>query len=318
MNEGFITLPSNTITNYSDNTTSTFRIDLAQPLEVYGNYEIAIVEAIYKQSWFVHVGEIYFNYNKLKTNLNYIKFDVLFYDGETNAEFILRINAELKKNLMIYLYNLRHEVFNLIDLSDEKNKLDLNKYPLYKYNTEGHANNNSVISDIKNSEVEYKNCPKFDYRLKRLYIEFKHINQAIQLRGDIIKILKLEYDGSEFNSDYKELNFNAQKDLFSIMISSENSKATGHNLLGQMFIYSDIGAYQFVGSSKMPLLRQLVIGYKGVGEMLVSTFEMPHYVLINKDEVLSIQIKIRDIHGNKVLFDNSNFTIKLHYRLRKL
>ena len=217
---------------------------------------------------------------------------------------------------MIYLYNLRHKVFNLIDDPNEKN--DFTKYPLYKYNTEGHANNNSVMSDIKNTEAEYKNCPKFNYRLKRLYIEFNHINQAIQLKGNIIKILKLEYDGSEFNSDYKELNFSAQKDLFSIMISSENSKATGHNLLGQMFIYSDIGAYQFVGSSKMPLLRQLVIGYKGVGEMLVSTFEMPHYVLINKDEVQSIQIKIRDIHGKKVLFDNSNFTIKLHYRQRKV
>ena len=124
MSEEFISLPSNTITNYSDITTSTFRIDLAQPLEVYGNYEIAIVEAIFKQSWFVHVGEIYFDYNKLKTNLNYVKFDVLFYDGETNAEFILRINAELKKNLMIYLYNLRHKVFNLIDDPNEKNILN--------------------------------------------------------------------------------------------------------------------------------------------------------------------------------------------------
>ena len=86
MYEGFITLPSNTITNYSDNTTSTFRIDLAQPLEVYGNYEIAIVEAIFKQSWFVHVGEIYFNYNKVKTNL-ITKFEMFFYKIYKNVDF---------------------------------------------------------------------------------------------------------------------------------------------------------------------------------------------------------------------------------------
>ena len=317
MNEGFITLPSNTITNYSDNTTSTFRIDLAQPLQVYGNYEIAIVEAIYKQSWFVNVGEIHFNYSKIKTNLNYIKFDVLFYDGETNAEFVSRINVNLKKNLLIYLYNLRYEMFKLVDNTNKEQiqKLDFDHYPLYKYDTEGHLNNESVIFDIKNSEEEYKNCPKLDYRLKRLYVEFKHLNQSIKFKGDIVDILKLDYD---YDSSNREKNFSAQAESFSIIISKENEKSTGHRLLGQMFIYSDIGAYQFVGSSKMPLLRQLVIDYKGIGEMLVSSFEMPHYVLINKDEVTLIQIKIRDIHGKKVLFNNSNITIKLHYRQRKL
>ena len=108
--------------------------------------------------------------------------------------------------------------------------------------------------------------------------------------------------------------FNAQ-DLDSHIISNESNYYDGpHRLLGQMFIYSDIGAYQYVGNKKMPLLRQLVIEYKDNGQILHSEFVMTQFVKITKDEITSIQVKIRDIYGNKVMFENSHITLKLEYR----
>ena len=316
MNSGYITLPSNTKTDYDDNTTSSFRIDLTPPLELPGNYEVAIVEAIYKQSWLVDVGTISYNYSEVKTNKNWIIFNALFYDGENNMQFIERINFQLKSNILEHLYNIRYEYLKLIDQLD-KNKvkeLDLNHYPLSKYDSNLKNNKQSVVDHIKSTEKEYLNSPKLIYRANRLYLEFKTKTQTIKFEGDVVKILKIGYEGSEPDKEFNEKQFNAAENL-SYMISSELFFNEGaHRLLGQMFIYSDIGAYQHVGNKKMPLLRQIVIDYKEIGQILHSEFLMPQYVRITKDEITSIQIKIRDIHGKKVMFENSHITIKLEYR----
>jgi hypothetical protein len=53
----------------------------------------------------------------------------------------------------------------------------------------------------------------------------------------------------------------------------------------------------------MPLLRTLVIDYKNVGRTLISHFDTPHYIKINKEEINSILIDIRDNLGEKIYFE---------------
>ena len=58
---GYISLPSNSKEG-SDNTTTKYRTNLDLPIKLEGNYEVAIVEAIYTQSWFLSVGYIIYSY----------------------------------------------------------------------------------------------------------------------------------------------------------------------------------------------------------------------------------------------------------------
>ena len=63
----YITLPSNSSMNYfPDNTLASFKTKLLSPLELHGQWEVDLVEIIYRYTWF----NIYFTNNQFKSLLN--------------------------------------------------------------------------------------------------------------------------------------------------------------------------------------------------------------------------------------------------------
>ena len=85
-------------------------------------------------------------------------------------------------------------------------------------------------------------------------------------------------------------------------------------MVGTLYIYTDIIDYQLVGSTRIPLLRNLVLDYNSTRKTIWVHYDQPHYLRVNKTEIRSILIDIRDDKGNKILFDSGSITIKLHFR----
>jgi len=324
MNTGYITLPSNEKNTNSDNTTTRYITNFDQPIKLEGLYEIALVEAIYQQSWFVQVGFVNYSYSEPGSPFKWIKIPILFYDSENIIQFCKRINDQIKNFILIKIFNSRFELFKIFkELKNEtikentkETKFDETLYPKNQYDLLNNINNKqSVIEDIKKNEREYVDSPALIYHNKHVIIEFKNKIQAVTFEGDIAKILKCEI----FNNNILETKvFNASNNLNQLSLSVSEIDSIDATqaiyLLGTFFIYSDIADYVYYGSRMMPLLRTLVIDYKTPGRTLISHFDTPHYIKINKEEINSILIDIRDQEGRKIYFDNSQIAIKLHYR----
>jgi hypothetical protein len=152
---GYISLPSNSKEG-SDNTTTKYRTNLDLPIKLEGNYEVAIVEAIYTQSWFLSVGYIIYSYTDLVTNKSGQKIPIKFYDGENLVEFCLRINDQIKDFILQKIYNSRYAFLESLYLINneaskaEVEKLDLSLYPAALFDQiDLFKNKISVLDDIK-------------------------------------------------------------------------------------------------------------------------------------------------------------------------
>jgi hypothetical protein len=313
---GYISLPSNS-TDGTDNRTTKYRTNLDVPIKLEGSYEIAIVEAIYTQSWFLNVGYIEYSYADIITNQSWQKIPIKFYDGENLVEFCIRINDQIKEFIVEKIYNSRYAFLeSLYKINNESSrteieKLNLNYYPSAFFDkVETHKNKISVIDDIKKKENEYLEAFSLSIINSKLFIEFKSKKQSIKFFGDITRILKNNQNEILESHTYAPLN-SLKKAINDIELHDQLDPIC---LLGTLFIYSDIGEYTYYGSKMMPLLRTLVIDYKTIGRTLISHFDTPHYIKINKEEINSILIDIRDDFGEKIYFENSKITIKLHYR----
>jgi len=88
----YITLPSNTEAN---NTASNFTVKLAQRLRLDGDWEVALVEIIYPNSWFTMDNQENFIKIQTFTGIYTMSLNVGYY--ETIYEFIKMLNKILKK-----------------------------------------------------------------------------------------------------------------------------------------------------------------------------------------------------------------------------
>jgi hypothetical protein len=310
--------PTGSMDGNLENTTTFLRTNFNQPIKLQGDYEVAIVEAIYTQSWYVNVGYIEYCYSEIITNKCWQKININFFDGENLKQFCERINNQVKEFIIEKIYNNRFLFIQTVkSLETEENvekikKLDLNLYPNSKYDKENKNNKLSVIDNIKKNEQEYIEAFSLSIIKGSLYVDFKNKKQSIKFIGDISKILKCVANN----------NPNLESHLFMPLtkLSHQINEYDTLNiedpnfLLGTLFIYSDIGEYTYYGSQMMPILRTLVIDYKTTGRTLISHFDTPHYIRINKEEINSILIDIRDDQGEKIFFENSKITVKLHYR----
>jgi hypothetical protein len=83
-----------------------------------------------------------------------------------------------------------------------------------------------------------------------------------------------------------------------------------------MYVYCDIVEPQIVGDCLTPPLR--VVKVEGNhDDVLVRTFDFPHYVPVSKREISTIEINIKDDANRFVGFRYGKVVVKLHFRRRK-
>lgn len=87
--------------------------------------------------------------------------------------------------------------------------------------------------------------------------------------------------------------------------------------LNSMYVYCNVVDSQIVGDVYAPLLRTVAV--RGQRNQVISqTFEKPHYVSVNTDEVSTIEINIKDDTGENISFQSGKVICKLHFRQKAI
>jgi len=281
----FVTLPS----SINSGTTSDYTTILAQQITFNQKYQVALVEFIYNHSWKLDMGFLLI-YNQ-KDELN--KIPIYLENSYTIDSLILKLNEEIKEFILRNLYNQRYE---------EKIRSTEKLYPNYSYDSP--IKNSELILELKNTD-EYKLSPYFLIQDKRLIIHHTKSNflKLFGLEGRILTELGYDTELVVFEKN-QEIQFP------NIINTTKQLKISG-----PIYIYApDLIEWQYVGNTRAPLLRTVVVEPNLNDNIIWVNFENPHYVDVRERFLTQIKIYIRDEFNEKILFDFSDITLKLHFK----
>ena len=281
----YVTLPSNSSTNLFDNTISNFTTQLHIPIRLNGPYEVALVEFSYDHYWKVNLGKLFYIHNeKNDHNHKIFEFDIIHQEGDSIEKLVSLINKEIDNHLIQHEIEERKRIDNKI-LTEKEMRLYINKY----------------MFDKEMLDLE-KPIPflKFNNENYQLEINTLTKNDMIKLEGIIVDILGL-----------------VRKPFLNKHISPVNIDRKYQNgifAINNLYIYSDIIKYQYIGDTLSPLLRTINIKFNHILSTESVTYDSPHYIPINKSSIDTINIKIKDEFGNSIRFERGKSIVKLHFR----
>jgi len=83
--------------------------------------------------------------------------------------------------------------------------------------------------------------------------------------------------------------------------------------LHSLYVYCDVLENVPVGDTEAPLLR-IISGAGDHGSEIHQTFDPPRYIPLQKKHFDSIEIDIRDDHGEPVSFESGKLYVTLHFK----
>lgn len=273
----YVTLPSNSSSDLFNNTISNFTTKLHIPIELNRAYEVALVEFSYDHYWKINIGKLYYHHSD---NIIF-DIDIDHRDGDSIEKLFVSINHQLNLKIMEYELNKYRGKF-------PKSTLDEN---------EVHSNFLKLFS--KSHELSRTNeFPFILFDKNHHHIEINTIfkNDLLQFEGLVENIFGLK---SFLNSTYTPIKIDQKYD-------------NGVFLINNIYIYSDIIKYQYIGDTLAPLLRTINIPSKLSTESVI--YDSPHYIPVNKSSISTINIKITDELGNNIRFERGKTILKLHFR----
>lgn len=273
----YITLPSNSSSNLFDNTISNFTTKLHIPIEFNRPYEVALVEFSYDHYWKINIGKVYYYHR------DNIVFDINVdhRDGDSIEKLFVSINHQLNLKVLEHELNKYREIYTHSTRKDEDVRSDF----LKRFS--------------KSHELSRTNeFPFIIFNNKHHHIEINTIfnNDSIRFEGIIEDIFGLKSFLTSTNSPVK--------------IDQKYDK--GVFLINNIYIYSDIIKYQYIGDTLAPLLRTINIPTTLSTESVI--YDSPHYIPVNKSSIDTINIKITDELGNNIRFERGKTILKLHFR----
>jgi hypothetical protein len=173
---------------------------------------------------------------------------------------------------------------------------------------------------------------------KKLYIKFTIESNNIKIKiKELLSTDEIQYDQIENDSNKKKISTNNNyfvqlSGILPIILECSKNKFFDNDELSNIYtaksiihknesfyFYTDIIDYQFVGDTKAPLLTTAsIIGEPGNAIQIF--FENPQYVDVNKSELFTINIQIKNSQDEFIRFSNnslSNVIVKLHFRPKK-
>jgi hypothetical protein len=287
----YVTLPSSIAASGS---TSEFTTILATPIKLNQRYKVALVELTYNHSWKMELGNLYIFNNNNNFVEQYTKIPIYLEDSYTLAALVDKINTEIKNTILKIIYNKRFEERE----NSKSNKL------LPTNNFDWPIKNLAVIEEIKNSD-DYKNSP---------YLKIEDNKIIVALNSKFISQIALE--GRMLNEfGYKEskvLLLKSGEETLTLSKTIDTSRKI--KIVGPIYIYApDLIEYQFLGNTRAPLLRTAVVEPTLNDKIVWLNFDRPHYVNLKVNTISQIKIAIKDEYDDKIAFDYSSLTLKLHF-----
>ena len=80
------------------------------------------------------------------------------------------------------------------------------------------------------------------------------------------------------------------------------------------FIYTDIVTHQYLGDRYSKVLRVVALDSSPYTSYVNKIYDAPHYIPLERNNIETIDIDIRDDRGNPAQFDGGTVITKLHFR----
>lgn len=292
------------------------------------DYTLEVFKCIDKESKYVIIDreDSVFSEDFLKINKN--SFDTILNKWHFDSKEILELNKIF--NLTIFLCLVRLEKLKNYKFDDDKFKnMITDKVEQYIFdNSKEKFNilddlklkgnlpkNSSVILLKKNSELTFSSDDTVDF-LKRHKLPELELTHNDENRV----VVKLNHENEdEFSFLYilrgKLANYFFGAEIGSFIINNFYYVDNFMSTINYAILYTDIIENQYFGDTKSPILKIIPIKTQTDNEV-VTFFDNLHYVPVKNNYISSINIEIKDIHGNNIKFEN-NFSfvvIKLHIR----
>ncbi|MDI9312032.1 MAG: hypothetical protein QM535_17595 [Limnohabitans sp.] len=128
------------------------------------------------------------------------------------------------------------------------------------------------------------------------------------------------------NNLYSILGFNIEENLYDlhkeITIGAQKYKGGKKsksvpdlkNIINVIYVYTDIIKSSIVGDTFTRILRAISVPNKEYGETIQIMYENPHFFKIDRNEIQSIEIDIKDDTGQTLKFDGGRVVTVLHFR----
>jgi len=264
-------------------------------------------------------------------------------DEETQQKFHNDYNDSVTQTNLVYVFNFDRSKFQIIDIEDSFYKDIYQKIKSNSYN-----------STLKKHEFTKNEFDLLEKEFNNKNVLIKQYALPTQPPEEFSKFIKSnENKGLFFNNTHIELNirvdsarvkrliprFSYFNNILSITIERSRPLVITGNLAvllkGEPFleiknftqffvpnlldivnyaaVYTDIVEDQYFGDSFSPLLRVIHLGSE---KHVVTFFENPIYVPVNKTYITTINIKVYDLQGQPIPFKN-NFAFvmpTLHFR----
>ena len=85
----------------------------------------------------------------------------------------------------------------------------------------------------------------------------------------------------------------------------------------QLYIYSNLASYTFIGDVTAPILRVLPFESKRENNHLHQEFVNVHYVPVAKSFIDQVHIRLKGDTGENVPFISGKTLVKLHFRQKE-
>ena len=349
----YVTLPSNGSRNYyNENTASTFRNHLAHPLELEGQWEVALVEMQYPITWkllkkdnkigltFFHTG----THGVYKPQKRTAKFSMT---SQTLFQFMKKsemkaydnfTKADMKKGMPDIMHSY---IDKLVDKDNEVGfvSIELSEDYLFNIYIEKEAMYKSVDYVEAYLPVKFYNSP---VHVARTLVQ--EIRDKIETMTAIFKTFNKDTValGLDYNKDSGVIRFyTALENVLCGLVMYKTSEEL-HRVLGfttssldvvmeqvpyqtqstkpqmkfntpALYVYSDIIGDELVGDAKVPLLRAVPIDGE-MGDFVHKEFIRPYYKSVNKGYINSILIEVKDDTGQDMQFTIGKVICTLHFR----
>lgn len=285
-----MTLPSNTADSPT-NTASDYRVKLPFPLELKGDWEMALVEIHYPHSW------------------DNITDEVSSYEEITQNSFLVRLApiSPFKGGGLLLRYAIPPGCYDTIEgFVDAINSIlaewKFDWAELVGYNLTLPAEELKATSEFYRRLVKKEMLLKLEYLDKSHRVKF-HNHPAYTINALFSPLLQYVLG---LASD-RWVEFKGESDLIS---KYPPDLTAGFNTL---YIYCNLIESQVVGNSLAPLLRTVTIE-GGHGDFLSKIFLSPHYVKLRTKTFDSVETQIKTDTGEAVTFRFGKVILKLHLR----
>jgi hypothetical protein len=314
-------LPSNVDTvQYPNNTRSHFTVPLADPIELDGNWEVALQEAFIPNFWenvFIPFNEaIYVSCVRDKKNIN------LFLRKQIEATKRKRrrrrraIPDDARLREADKLLHSPHDGDEAATMPT-RNSVCLRIPPgLYTPSTFCVTFNNAIATSATGKRNRFKGLMSYNEITRKISISL-HAGEKMRIKSARLRnMLGFEMNGDRTTSEIalRDLFLENYHSTFTRFITLPNSARFNANL-AHMYMYTNIIEFSNVGDIYAPILKVINLDSCTPGkEVLHVYYNAPQYFTVKGNSLKDVEVQLKDSLDDFIHFEHGVVLLVFHFR----